>query len=67
MLHNRVILLGLIVAGSPLAAQDNPFALTGGSVKSAYITYDLTTKTKQGAPSTWELGVAPVLSGAAER
>ena len=57
MLHNRVIPLSLMLAG-PLAAQENPFALTGGSVKSAYITYDLTTKTKQGSPSTWELGVA---------
>ena len=60
MLRIRVIPLGLILAASPLAAQDNPFALTGGSVKSAYIIYDLTTKTKQGgAASSWELGVAP--------
>ena len=59
MLQFRVVLPGLILATSPLAAQENPFALTGGSVKSAYITYDLTTKTKQGAASTWELGVAP--------
>ncbi len=59
MLRNRVFLVGLVLAASPLAAQDNPFALTGGSVKSAHITYDLATKTNQGAPSSWELGVAP--------
>jgi hypothetical protein len=59
MLRNRVAPLGLVLVASPLAAQENPFALTGGSVKSAYITYDLTTKAKQGAPSSWELGVAP--------
>jgi hypothetical protein len=43
----------------PLAAQDNPFALTGGKAKSAYIVYDVKGKDQQGAGSTWEIGVAP--------
>ena len=45
---------------APLAAQDNPFAFTGGSVKSAYIVYNITTEQKSADPGTiWEVGVAP--------
>jgi hypothetical protein len=43
-----------------LAAQDNPFAFTGGSVKSAYIVYNITSANKGAAEGTsWEIGVAP--------
>ena len=48
-----------LVLGAPLAAQDNPFAFTGGSVKSAYIVYEVTGKNQQGAGTSWEIGVAP--------
>ncbi|MFL5402482.1 MAG: hypothetical protein ACJ8BF_06655 [Gemmatimonadales bacterium] len=41
-----------------VAGQQNPFALTGGSVKSAYITYDVTSKGVPMSGSTMELGVA---------
>ncbi len=48
----------LLVA--PLAAQDNPFAFTGGSVKSAYIVYNITSAEKGAAAgASWEIGVAP--------
>ena len=59
MVRNRVLPLGLLVAASPLAAQENPFAFTGGSVKTAYIVYDVISKEKQTQGSTFELGVAP--------
>ncbi|MBA3443620.1 MAG: hypothetical protein H0T58_02030 [Gemmatimonadales bacterium] len=52
------VLGGLLLAG-PLAGQDNPFAFTGGSVKSAYIVYDLVSKGKAVEGATWESGVAP--------
>ncbi len=59
MRRNFVVAFGVLMAASPSAAQDNPFAFTGGAVKSAYIVYDL--KNKEGAVqgATWESGVAP--------
>lgn len=54
-----VLVAGSLLLGAPLAAQDNPFALTGGSVKSAYIVYEVTGKNQQGAGTSWEIGVAP--------
>jgi hypothetical protein len=53
-----VALAGLLTA-APLAAQENPFAFTGGSVKSAYIVYEVTSKQAQGQGATYEVGVAP--------
>ena len=54
----RAAILALLLPGS-LAAQDNPFALTGGSVKTAYIVYDVTGNRQPGATATSEMGVAP--------
>ncbi len=54
-----VIALSTLLAAAPVAAQDNPFAFTGGSVKSAYIVYDLTSKQQNAAGATYEIGVAP--------
>jgi hypothetical protein len=48
-----------LVATSPLAAQASPFAFTGGSVKSAYIVYDLLSKGKAVPGASWESGVTP--------
>ena len=59
MRRNSTIAFGLFMAASPLAAQDNPFAFTGGSVKSAYIVYDLVGNEKQPKGSSFEIGVAP--------
>ena len=54
----RAAILALLLPGS-LAAQDNPFALTGGSVKTAYIVYDVIAQKQQpGATPTYEMGVA---------
>src|SRR3982751_2769110 len=57
----RAAIAALLLPGS-LAAQDNPFALTGGAVKTAYIVYDISAQ-KQQQPGTaggsYELGVAP--------
>jgi hypothetical protein len=53
-----MVCCGLLLA-APLAAQDNPFAFTGGAVKSAYIVYDVATKQKGAAGASWEIGVAP--------
>ena len=54
----RAALLALLLPGS-LAAQDNPFALTGGSVKTAYIVYEVSAQKQQpGATPTYEMGVA---------
>ncbi|MEA2725045.1 MAG: hypothetical protein QOH59_2816 [Gemmatimonadales bacterium] len=47
------------MAASPVAAQENPFAFTGGKVKSAYIVYDLVGNEKQPKGSTFEIGVTP--------
>ncbi len=58
MRFDRVALLGLLLVASPLAAQDNPFAFTGGSVKSAYIIYDVMNKDKSTAGASYEAGVA---------
>ena len=57
---HSMIFCGSLLVGTPLAAQDNPFAFTGGSVKSAYVVYTITSA-KQGAAagSSWEMGVAP--------
>lgn len=53
--------IALLAALTPavIAAQQNPFKLTGGSVKSAYIVYDLTNKKMPGVVGTYELGVTP--------
>jgi hypothetical protein len=59
MRHNIVVTFGALMAASPLAAQDNPFAFTGGSVKTAYIVYDFKTKGSETAGATYESGVAP--------
>jgi hypothetical protein len=57
--HSMIVCGGLLLA-VPLAAQDNPFAFTGGAVKSAYIVYDLTSTQKGAvAGAAWEVGVAP--------
>ncbi len=54
----RAAILALLLPGS-VAAQDNPFALTGGSVKTAYIVYEVSAQKQQaGAAPTYELGVA---------
>lgn len=61
--HGMMVCSGLLLAAplaAPLAAQDNPFALTGGSVKSAYIVYEVTGKQAGAAAgASWEVGVAP--------
>jgi hypothetical protein len=48
---------------SAAAAQDNPFALTGGSVKSAYIVYQISGKPKPDNPmpvaTAAEVGITP--------
>ena len=46
-----------LLATSALAAQESPFAFTGGSVKSAYIVYDLLSKGKPLPGASWESGV----------
>jgi hypothetical protein len=56
---DRVIVLGGLMAAAPLAAQENPFAFTGGGVKTAYIVYDIIGKEKSSAGSSYEVGVAP--------
>jgi hypothetical protein len=53
-----MVIAGMLL-GVPLAAQDNPFAITGGSVKTAYIVYDVTSKDKQAQGASYEIGVAP--------
>jgi hypothetical protein len=59
MRYEMLFAVSGLAAAMPLAAQDNPFALTGGSVKSAYIVYQVTGKNQQGAGTSWEVGVAP--------
>lgn len=56
----RRVVIGLsgLLAAAPLAAQDNPFAFTGGSVKTAYIVYDLVTKGKPTPGTSYEMGLA---------
>ena len=56
----RRVVIGLsgLLAAAPLAAQDNPFAFTGGSVKTAHIVYELTAKGKVMEGATYESGVA---------
>lgn len=55
----RLVATGILMAAGPLAAQDNPFAFTGGAVKTAYIVYDVISKEKQGQGYGFEIGVAP--------
>jgi hypothetical protein len=50
---------GSLLFAAPLAAQDNPFAFTGGGVKTAYIVYDVTSSKQQTTGSRYEIGVAP--------
>ena len=58
MRNQMITIAGAMLLGVPLAAQDNPFALTGGSVKTAYIVYDVTSKDKQAQGASYEIGVA---------
>jgi hypothetical protein len=62
LIPRRAAILALLLPGS-LAGQDNPFALTGGSVKTAYIVYDVSSTKQQQRPGVvapvYELGVAP--------
>lgn len=56
----RAAILALLLPGS-LAGQDNPFALTGGSVKTAHIVYEMSSTKQQqpGVSPAYEIGVAP--------
>jgi hypothetical protein len=58
MRRHSLVAFGILLAASPLAAQQNPFAFTGGSVKSAYIVYQENSKQKEVQGSTFEIGVA---------
>lgn len=58
MRSEMILVLSGLSTAAPLAAQDNPFALTGGSVKTAYIVYDMTGKQKQAPAGSYEVGVA---------
>jgi hypothetical protein len=59
MLRRSVLPLGVLMAAAPLAAQENPFAFTGGSVKTAYIVYDMASKGKLVEGASYEWGLAP--------
>lgn len=59
MQRSAMISLGWLLAAGPAAAQDNPFAITGGSVKSAHIVYDVISKGKPAPGTSYELGAAP--------
>jgi hypothetical protein len=59
MRRELVLIAGGVLLGSPLAAQGNPFALTGGAVKTAYIVYDVSSKDKQAQGASYEIGVSP--------
>jgi hypothetical protein len=52
-----VLVSGSALVSMPVAAQDNPFALTGGSVKSAYIVYQVTSKDPNAQAASYEIGV----------
>lgn len=59
-----IALLALLIPSAALDAQDNPFALTGGSVKSAHVVYEVKGKPNPDNPTTGaftvaEVGVAP--------
>jgi hypothetical protein len=55
-----VMVCNTVLLVAPLTAQDNPFAFTGGSVKSAHIVYNITSANKGAAAgASWEIGVAP--------
>jgi hypothetical protein len=58
MRHQSLVFVGGLLAASPLAAQESPFSFIGGSVKSAYIVYDLVSKGKAVPGATYESGVA---------
>ncbi len=57
MRYERLLALGTLLAASPLASQQNPFALTSPSVKSAYIVYEMSTKGTKVPGARMELGV----------
>ena len=60
MLRYSIVSFCLVMTASPLAAQDNPFAFTGGKVRSAHIVYGITSAQKgTAAGASWEMGVAP--------
>jgi hypothetical protein len=61
MRHIGLIAAATLLSPIAVAAQQNPFALTGGSVKTAYIVYDLTTKQQGAAVNAlaYETGVTP--------
>jgi hypothetical protein len=59
MRRHSLTAFGVLLAAGPLAAQENPFAFTGGTVKSAYIVYDLLSKGKPIPGASWESGVTP--------
>lgn len=50
--------LAILLTPATLAAQQNPFALTGGSVKSAHIVYDIHAKGKPVPQSGVEMGIS---------
>ncbi len=55
--RTRLVLLGTMLAAQPVAAQQNPFALTSPSVKTAYIVYEMSNKGTRVPGATVELGV----------
>jgi hypothetical protein len=58
--HGMMVCGGLLLVAPLAAAQDNPFSFTGGSVKSAYIVYTLTsTKPGVSGGAGWEMGLTP--------
>jgi hypothetical protein len=56
---DKVVVLGTLLMAAPVAAQENPFAFTGGGVKTAYIVYEVTSSKQQTAGARYEIGVAP--------
>jgi hypothetical protein len=59
MRSDRLAVLFGLVLSAPLSAQENPFAFTGGGVKSAYIVYDMVSKQPSAGTGTYEVGVTP--------
>jgi hypothetical protein len=57
MRRTIAVSLGVFIATTPLSAQENPFALTGGAVKSAYIVYDLVQRGKPMPGASYEVGI----------
>lgn len=54
----RVLAIGGLLAAAPLRAQENPFDLPSGSLKSAHIVYDLMSKGKPVPGARAEAGVS---------